>query len=56
MFVRLPFNPKATEEVDEMIKMIQNLIDKGHAYEKNGTVYFEPEALRNMESYQKEYR
>lgn len=32
--------PKATEEIDGMIEMIQDLIDKGHAYEKNGTVYF----------------
>ena len=40
------FNPKATEEVDEMIKMIQNLIDKGHAYEKNGTVYFRTRSFK----------
>lgn len=33
-------NPKATEEIDGMIEMIQKLIEKGHAYEKNGTVYF----------------
>lgn len=33
-------NPKATEEIDGMIEMIQKLIQKGHAYEKNGTVYF----------------
>ncbi|MFW5671938.1 MAG: cysteine--tRNA ligase [Acetivibrio ethanolgignens] len=33
-------HPKATEEIDGMIDMIQTLIDKGHAYEKNGTVYF----------------
>jgi cysteinyl-tRNA synthetase len=33
-------HPKATEEIDGMIEMIQNLIEKGHAYEKNGTVYF----------------
>ncbi len=32
--------PKATEEIDGMIEMIQELIEKGHAYEKNGTVYF----------------
>lgn len=34
------YHPKATEEIDEMIKMIQVLIDKGHAYEREGTVYF----------------
>ena len=33
-------HPKATEEIDGMIEMIQTLIDKGFAYEKNGTVYF----------------
>lgn len=34
------YHPKATEEIDDMIEMIVSLIDKGHAYEKNGTVYF----------------
>ena len=33
-------HPKATEEISGMIDMIQELIDKGYAYEKNGTVYF----------------
>ncbi len=33
-------NPLATEEICGMVDMIQNLIDKGYAYEKNGTVYF----------------
>ena len=33
-------NPRATEEIDGMIEMIQTLIDKGHAYAKNGSVYF----------------
>ena len=33
-------HPKATEEIDGMIEMIATLISKGHAYEKNGTVYF----------------
>lgn len=33
-------HPKATEEICGMIEMIQSLIDKGVAYEKNGTVYF----------------
>ncbi len=33
-------HPKATEEIDGMIEMIDTLIKKGHAYEKNGTVYF----------------
>ena len=33
-------NPLATEEIRGMIEMISTLIDKGYAYEKNGTVYF----------------
>ncbi len=33
-------NPLATEEICGMVEMIQQLIDKGFAYEKNGTVYF----------------
>ncbi len=33
-------NPLATEEICGMVEMIQTLIDKGYAYEKNGTVYF----------------
>ena len=32
--------PKATDHVDGMISMIQTLIDKGHAYEKDGHVLF----------------
>ncbi len=33
-------HPKATEEIGGMIDMIQTLIDKGHAYNADGTVYF----------------
>ena len=33
-------HPLATEEICGMIEMIQELIDKGYAYEKNCTVYF----------------
>ena len=33
-------NPLATEEIDGMISMIETLIEKGYAYEKNGTVYY----------------
>ena len=33
--------PKATEHIDLMIKMINELIDKGFAYENNKHVYFE---------------
>ena len=33
-------HPLATQEIPGMIEMIETLIDKGHAYVKNGTVYF----------------
>ena len=33
-------NPLATEEIGGMIEMIRTLIEKGYAYEKNGTVYY----------------
>lgn len=39
-------HPKATEEIDDMIKMIGTLIDKGHAYEKSGTVYFRTRSFK----------
>ncbi|MCL2708571.1 MAG: cysteine--tRNA ligase [Defluviitaleaceae bacterium] len=34
-------NPRATEEIGPIIGMIKTLVDKGFAYEKNGTVFFE---------------
>lgn len=43
-------NPLATEEICGMVDMIQTLIDKGYAYEKNGTVYFR---TRKFEGYGK---
>ena len=33
-------HPKATEEIPDMIEMVKTLIEKGYAYEVNGTVYF----------------
>jgi cysteinyl-tRNA synthetase len=33
-------NPRATEEIPEIIAMIQGLIAKGHAYASNGDVFF----------------
>ncbi len=32
--------PKATEEIDKIIEVIQGLVQMGHAYEANGSVYF----------------
>ena len=33
-------HPQATQEIDGMIAMISDLIEKGFAYDVNGTVYF----------------
>ena len=33
--------PKVTENMEEIIEIIQKLIDNGFAYEKDGDVYFE---------------
>mgnify|MGYP000803903530 CR=1 FL=1 len=43
-------HPLATKEIDGMISMIQTLVDKGYAYEKNGTVYYR---TRKFEGYGK---
>ncbi len=37
------FYPKATAHVDQMIKIVENLIEKGIAYEKNGNVFYDVE-------------
>ena len=34
------FAPRATEEISGMLDMIDTLVEKGYAYEKNGTVYY----------------
>ena len=40
-------NPKATEEIDGMVEMIETLIEKGHAYvAKDGTVYFRTKSFK----------
>lgn len=43
-------HPKATEEIDGMIEMIETLIEKGYAYAKNGTVFYR---TRKFEGYGK---
>ncbi|HWT26395.1 MAG TPA: cysteine--tRNA ligase, partial [Mobilitalea sp.] len=40
-------HPKATEEIDGMIDMISTLINKGYAYEKNGTVYYRTRSFKD---------
>ncbi|ONI37829.1 cysteine--tRNA ligase [Candidatus Epulonipiscium fishelsonii] len=38
-------NPRVTEEMPEIIEMIEQLIEKGFAYEVDGTVYFSTNAF-----------
>lgn len=40
--------PRATEEIDAMIALVEKLIEGGHAYEVEGDVYF---AVRSYEKY-----
>lgn len=39
-------HPKATEEIEDMVSMIGTLIEKGHAYAKNGSVYFKTRSFK----------
>ena len=39
-------HPLATQEIGGMIDMIQTLIDKGYAYEKNGTVFYRTRSFK----------
>jgi len=39
--LRPDISPRASGHIPEQIKMIQTLIDKGHAYEAGGSVYFD---------------
>ncbi len=40
--------PRATDHIGEIIEMIQTLIEKGHAYESEGDVYF---SVQSMQGY-----
>lgn len=40
--------PRATQEIPEMIELVQRLIDRGHAYEVDGDVYF---SVRSFSKY-----
>ena len=38
---RATVNPRATEHIDDIVRLVQTLLDKGHAYvAENGDVYF----------------
>jgi len=55
---RADIYPRATEEIPKIIEVIQGLIDKGHAYPAQGSVYFRVRSVadygklshRNLES------
>ncbi len=42
--------PKVTQTMDEIVQFVANLIDKGHAYEAEGDVYF---AVQSFDDYGK---
>ncbi|OGS44258.1 MAG: cysteine--tRNA ligase [Euryarchaeota archaeon RBG_13_57_23] len=42
--------PKASDTMEDIIRMVQGLIDKGYAYESNGSVYF---SVRKAKEYGK---
>ena len=42
---RATVHPRVTQEMSGIIDMIQQLIDKGHAYEVNGTVYYDTKSF-----------
>ena len=44
---RATIHPKATENIDGIIEMVQTLIDKGYAYEANGDVYYRTEKFKD---------
>jgi cysteinyl-tRNA synthetase len=47
---RADFHPRATSHIDEIIKLIKTLEDKGYAYEVDGDVYY---ATRKFKEYGK---
>ena len=40
-------HPRATEHITDMVKFIQGLIERGFAYEQDGSVYFDIEKFKN---------
>ncbi|MBL01591.1 MAG: cysteine--tRNA ligase [Chloroflexi bacterium] len=48
--LRADAHPRATEDMDEIIRFIQDLIHKGYAYESSGSVYFN---VKKFEEYGK---
>ena len=46
--IRDPDYPKASEHVDDMLRVVEKLVDKGYAYEKLRSVYFD---ISKLDSY-----
>lgn len=44
---KVEYNPRATDHIEEMIELVKKLIDKGFAYEKDGSVYFDISAFKD---------
>ena len=42
---RASVHPRVTEEMEQIIEMVRVLIEKGYAYEANGTVYYDTSAF-----------
>jgi len=45
--LRPDISPKASGHIPEQIELVQTLIDKGYAYEVNGSVYFDVSKFKN---------
>lgn len=46
-FKKAQFYPRATAHIPQMIKIIEMLVEKGFAYEKNGNVFFDVEKFED---------
>ena len=42
--------PRATDHIDEMVEIVERLVEKGHAYEAEGNVYFDISSFANYGS------
>ena len=42
--------PRATQEIDSMIELVQALVEKGHAYVQDGDVYFDVRSFKGYGS------
>ena len=51
---RATVNPRATQEMPAIIDVIKRLIEKGHAYEIDGDVYFSVESFKDYGSLSKQ--